>query len=98
MRVISKVRLDDQGRAAWFTWRRFTPGNQAAGDLEEVDRQTVVDVVIGGEVVTTNWLNDTGQVLSGPNIRIRIDEQGTAWPVLDIRPDDRRRIEQMPKF
>lgn len=96
MWAISKVGLDEKGRAQRFLCRRFSPQAQPLGDQFEVDRNEVVSVVMRGEIVTTVWPTDTGSIRGGPSIRIRVDERGEEWAVLDTVPGDRRSIEALP--
>lgn len=98
MWVISKVGLDDDGRAQRFLWRRFTAQAQPVGDQAEVDRNEVVSALMRGETVTTVWPNAAGSITGGPNLRVRIDERGEEWAVLDTVPGDRRRVQDLPKL
>lgn len=98
MWVISKVGLDNHGRAQRFVWRWFTPRGEPGGALMEVDRNEVVGAYMSGDKITTVWPTETGSVTGGPNVRVRADAHGEEWPELVPAPSDPRRIEDLPKI
>ncbi|WP_148661716.1 hypothetical protein [Roseateles chitosanitabidus] len=98
MWVISKVQVDGQDRAVQFLWRKFTPHGQPVGEQSVASRLDVVDAVVRGDIVTTVWPADFGAITAGPKVRVRADEHGVEWLVLDSVPGDERRIEELPKL